>query len=111
MEFGSEWAYLKHGEDIESVEEEESSSDEDIPVAPIRLSASQKRRVRGAAAAAPKPKEKKKKWRLQPKGEDDGKVMMSKKSRPKVTPAVILIRRTVNFGTMKSRLTIDYVCL
>ena len=24
MEFGSEWAYLKHGEDIESVEEEES---------------------------------------------------------------------------------------
>ena len=76
MEFGSEWAYLKHGEDIESVEEEESSSDEDIPVVPIRLNASQKRHIRGAAAA-PKLREKKTKWRLQPRGEDDGKVRMS----------------------------------
>ena len=95
MEFGSEWAYLKHGEDIESVEEEESSSDEDIPVVPIRLSASQKRRVREAVAAAPKLKEKKKKWRLQPRGEDDGKVMVSKKSRAKVTTAIISIKRTL----------------
>ena len=81
MEFGSEWAYLKRGEDIESVEEEESSSDEDIPVVPFKLSASQKRHVRGAAAAAaaaePKQREKKKKWRLQPGREDDGKVSMS----------------------------------
>ena len=77
MEFGSEWAYLKHGDDIESVEEEESSSDEDIPVVPFRQSASQKRHVRGAATAAPKLREKKRKWRMQPRGEDDGKVTMS----------------------------------
>ena len=78
MEFGSDWAYLKHGEDIESVEEEESSSDEDIPVIPFKLSASQKRHVRGGGgAAAPKQREKKKKWRLQPGREDDGKVRMS----------------------------------
>ena len=90
MEFGSEWAYLKHGEDIESVEEEESSSDEDIPVVPSRLSASQKKRVRGgAAAAAPKLREKKKKWRLQPGREDDGKVRMSWMFQPKILPAVI----------------------
>ena len=101
MEFGSEWAYLKHGEDIESVEEEESSSDEDIPVVPFRLGASQKRHVRGAAAAAPKLREKKKKWRMQPRGEDDGKVRMSWMVQPKITPTMIQVNCTVNKKTFQ----------
>ena len=81
MEFGSEWAYLKAGEEIESVSEEESSSEEDIPPpsAPSRVRMMQVpsgRRMQGGAGAtaAPAIKAKKKKWRLQPTGEDDGKV-------------------------------------
>ena len=75
MEFGSEWAYLKAGDDIESVSESESSSDEEIPVNPSRLKAFQQRGGRGASATAVvRPRQKKKKWRLQQKGEDDGKV-------------------------------------
>ena len=75
MEFGSKWAYLKADEDIESVSESESSSNEDIPAAPGRLRVFQ--RGRGASAPpAVKPKGKKKKWRLQQKGDDDGKVIV-----------------------------------
>ncbi len=76
MQFGSEW-YLNVEDEVESVEEEESSSEEEGyfgAAAPVR--AMKKMRAKGAASSsqAPVVKHKKKKWRLQPTGDDDGKV-------------------------------------